>query len=106
MAKEVTSLEFSKKVLENVQPVLVDMYASWCGPCRIMSPIIDELEKELAPQGCTIVKVNIDDARDLAINYSVSSIPAFLFFKGGKLVVKELGVQSKETLKKKLLALL
>ena len=100
MAIVVTSQTFEKEVLKASQPVVVDVFASWCGPCRMMAPVFEELSKEMT--GYTFAKLNIDEERDLAIQYNVSSIPTFLFIKDGKLVAKENGYMGKDALKAKI----
>ncbi len=88
---------FEQEVLKSSVPVVVDMYATWCGPCKMMAPLFEQLSQELAGS-YKFVKVDIDQERDLAIQYNVSSIPTFLFFKDGKMVAKEMGYMSKEAL--------
>lgn len=105
MAHIVNSGNFEQEVIKSTQPVVVDVYAPWCGPCRQMAPLFEELSKEL--EGTVkLVSLNIDEERDLAIQYNVSSIPTFIFFKEGKVVGKETGFMSKDALKKKIDALL
>lgn len=104
MAEIVSSSNFDTKVLQSKNPVVVDFYASWCGPCTRMSPIFDEVSREMGTS-CTMVKVNIDEDRDLAIKYGVSSIPTLLFFKNGAVVAKETGFMGKDTLTEKVKAL-
>lgn len=101
----VTEENFEKEVLQSDKPVLVDVYATWCGPCQQMMPIIEELEGELADQ-YKFVKLNVDEARDLSIKYGVISVPTFLFMKNGEVVGKETGYMSKEVLKEKMEAAL
>jgi thioredoxin 1 len=101
MALSVTSQTFDKEVKQSSIPVVVDMYASWCGPCKMIAPLFEEMAKELATTH-KLVKVNIDEERDLAIQYNVSSIPTFLFIKNGQLIAKESGYMNKETLKAKI----
>ncbi len=101
MAVDVTETNFEKEVLKSSKPVIVDVYASWCGPCQQMMPIIDELEKELADTH-TFAKLNVDEARDLSIKYGVISVPTFLFIKDGEVKGKETGYMSKEVLKEKI----
>jgi thioredoxin 1 len=101
MTVNITSDNFKKEVLESKLPVVLDMYASWCGPCQQIAPVFEELAKELSAK-CKLGKVNIDEERSLAIEYSVSSVPTFIFIKEGKVVGKETGYMTKEDLKSKI----
>ncbi len=101
MALTVTAQNFEQEVLKSTLPVVVDVFASWCGPCRTMMPFFEELATELTDK-YKFVKLNIDEERDLAIQYRVSSIPTFLFVKEGTVVGKETGAMSKETLRAKI----
>lgn len=101
MAISVTSQSFEQEVKQSKLPVVVDIYATWCGPCKMMAPLFEELSKELA-DSYKFVKVNIDEERDIAIQYNVSSIPTLLFFKDGAVVAKESGYMTKDALKAKL----
>lgn len=96
MAREFTSANFRSEVLEAEGPVLVDFWATWCGPCRQIAPIIDQLAKE--NPDVTVGKVDVDSNQDLAIRYNVNSIPALLIFKDGQVVDQTLGLQSKSAL--------
>ncbi len=104
MSEVVSGASFDTKVIQSKLPVVVDFYAAWCGPCRQMAPIFDQVSQEVGAT-CTLVKVNIDDDRDLAIKYGVSSIPTLLFFKNGTVVAKETGFISKDVLSEKVAAL-
>ena len=75
---------------------IVDFYANWCGPCRMLSPVLEELEEE--NDNISIAKVDVDEARELAMKYKISAIPALLFFKDGELVSTEVGFMSKDDL--------
>ncbi|MCB9493256.1 MAG: thioredoxin [Epsilonproteobacteria bacterium] len=101
MTVVVNSQNFETEVIKSEKPVIVDVFATWCGPCKQIEPIFDELSKELSGQ-YTFAKLNIDNDRDIAIQHSVSSIPTFLFIKGGEVVARETGYMSKEVLKDKL----
>ena len=88
---------FLGQVLESDVPVLVDFYAEWCGPCKQLAPVLDELAGEL--QNARIVKVNVDENPALSRQYGVSSIPNLLVFRDGRVVANHLGLASKEELK-------
>ncbi len=93
--------DFEGEVLKSDLPVLVDFWAEWCGPCRMVSPIVDEIAEELQGK-LKVVKVNVDDAQDLAGNYQVMSIPTLLLFKGGEVVEQIVGAVSKDRLSEKI----
>jgi thioredoxin 1 len=96
MAKIATNTSFDG-LLEDEKLVIVDFWATWCGPCRMLSPLLDEVEEEMADK-ITVVKVNIDDADEIAMRYRIMSIPTLLFFKGGELVDKTVGAMRKDAL--------
>jgi thioredoxin 1 len=99
-----TETNFTSEVIDSEQPVLVDFWAEWCGPCKMIAPILDQLSGELEGQA-KIVKVNIDEARELAVKYNVKSIPLLLFFKNGEVKDQIVGANvTKDQLKAKLLA--
>ncbi|QQR96963.1 MAG: thioredoxin [Sphingobacteriales bacterium] len=101
MAKELTNENFNASIIENSGVALVDFWAEWCGPCKLIGPVIEELSTEYDGKA-TIGKLNVDDNRDVAAQYGIMSIPTLLFFKGGELVDKHVGLASKSDLKKKL----
>lgn len=92
---------FKKEVLDSPFPVLVDFWAEWCGPCRAISPIVEELAKEYA-QKLKIGKLNVDENSKVAAKYGIMSIPTLLFFKNGKVVEQVVGALNKNDLKRKI----
>ena len=94
---KITSAEFETEVINSELPVLVDFFATWCGPCKMMSPIVEELEEELKGK-VKVFKVDVDEQRDLAEEYNIMSIPTFVVFKEGQVVATVLGMQDKEEL--------
>ena len=95
MAKIVTTNEFDDAVKEGV--VLVDFYADWCGPCKMLSPVLDELAADVEGKA-SVIKVNVDTESELAQKYQVSSIPAIKIFKNGEIVNETMGFQPKAKL--------
>ena len=91
-----TTENFEEEVLNAKEPVLVDFWATWCGPCQTMGPVVDELAQELTD--VKVGKVNVDEQMELAREYKVMSIPTFLVFKDGKVAERTLGVQEKSEL--------
>ena len=105
MAIEVTDATFDEVVLQSGKPVIVDFWAAWCGPCRMLHPIIDEIEKELGDK-VVITKVDVDNNQEYAAKYGVRNIPTVLIFKGGEIAEKQVGVAPKNVYLDKLKALL
>jgi thioredoxin 1 len=97
--KDVTDSEFEQEVLKSDLPVLVDFWAPWCGPCRMVAPIVEELAQEYDGR-VKFVKVNTDDNVDTAVRYGIRSIPTLLVFKGGAPVAQVIGFRPKSELKK------
>jgi len=96
-----TSQNYESIVTNSTKPVIIDVFAVWCGPCQYMAPIFEELSKELGDK-YIFAKVNIDEERELGVKFNVSSIPTFLFIKNNKVIGRELGFMEKETVKTKI----
>ena len=105
MVLKFTTEDFQKEVLDSNIPVLVDFYADWCGPCKMMSPVLDQISAELEGQ-VKIGKVNVDDDPDLASQYKVMSIPNFVLIKNGQVVDQVIGAVPKDQMMKKIKAAL
>lgn len=95
MAIDINEENFKQEIENSDKPVVLDVYADWCPPCKMMMPVFEELENK---HGTTykFAKLNVDHARQISIQLGVSSIPTFIFIKGGKIVAKETGYQSEE----------
>jgi thioredoxin 1 len=103
MALEFTDANFQSTVLDSDKLSVIDFWAEWCGPCRAISPVVEELAKEYNGK-VNVGKVNVDQNPTLSINYGITSIPAVLFIKGGKVVDKQIGAVPKNVLDKKIQA--
>ena len=95
--KNLNAETFEKEILESKIPVLVDFWAVWCAPCKALTPILDDISDELSEK-VAITKVNLDDNQDLAMKYSIRSIPTLLLFKSGELLDMKVGLPSKSDL--------
>ena len=99
MADTITESTFQEQVLDSTEPVLVDFWAEWCGPCHAVAPILDQISEE---RQLRLVKVNIDEEQGLAQRYGVMSIPTMILFEGGQAKAAAIGAQPKGMLEKSL----
>ncbi len=103
MTREVTDSTFDEVVLSSEKPVIVDFWAEWCGPCRMIAPILAELAEEYHDQ-IIVTKVDVDSNPESAAKFGIRNIPTMLFFKGGKVVDKQVGAVAKKVLESKIKA--
>ena len=103
MALTVTDGTFKESVLQSDKPVLVDFWATWCGPCRMLSPVIEQLHNEFEGKA-VVAKVDIDNNQQVALEYGIRSISTLLIFKNGEVVDKIVGLSPKEVIAEKLSA--
>jgi thioredoxin 1 len=101
MALTFTEENFTQEVIESQIPVLVDFWATWCGPCKMISPIVEQISVEMAGKA-KVGKIDVDENNSLASQYNVRSIPTLLFFKGGQVVDAIIGATSKDVITQKL----
>lgn len=97
MAISITSQNFESEIANEKKPIILDVFATWCGPCQQMIPIMEELEQELGSQ-YKFAKLNVDEAREISIRYGVTSVPTFIFIHNNVVKAKETGYMSKESL--------
>ncbi len=98
MAVTITKANFETEVLQSEKPVLIDFWAPWCGPCRMLSPILDEIAAE-HPE-ITLGKINVDEEVELSMQYRIMSIPAVMLFKNGEVAATSIGLRPKEEMEK------
>ncbi len=101
MALEITDSNFDEVVLKADKPVLIDFWAEWCGPCRMVGPVVEELANDYADKA-VIGKVNVDENPEISVRFGIRNIPALLFFKNGEIVDKQIGAVPKSVLAEKL----
>lgn len=94
---KLNSKNFQSEVLDSDKPVLVDFYADWCGPCKMVSPFVEQISEESSAY--KVGKINVDESPDLAAKFNVMSIPTLMVFKGGKVVQSALGARGKDAIK-------
>ncbi len=97
----ITKENYDEEVVKSPVPVLLDFWATWCGPCRMLSPIVDEIANEVEGKA-KVGKINVDEQPDLAQQFGIMSIPTLVFMKNGEITAKEVGVRSKQVILDKL----
>ena len=102
MPISITKENIKEEIEQSSLPIVIDVYATWCGPCTQVAPIFDELSKELGDV-CKFAKLNVDEARELSVYYGVTSVPTFIFIKNNEVKYKETGYMNKTDLKAKIL---
>lgn len=97
MVKEINDMVFKEEVINSSQPVVVDFWATWCGPCKMLAPVMEEVEKELGEK-VKFVKVNVDENPESSLNYKIASIPTLMVFKDGNVVDTLVGFRPKQAI--------
>lgn len=97
MVKDITTQEFDEKVIDSSKPALVDFWAEWCGPCKMLSPVVDNVSEQVGD--VDFYKVNVDEESELAREYGIMSIPTLIVFKDGEIVEQSVGVISEDDIK-------
>jgi thioredoxin 1 len=105
MIININKQNFNQEIVSSDKPVVIDVYATWCGPCQLVAPLFQEVAQELSDH-YTFAKLNVDEVREIAIHYGVTSVPTFIFIKDNQVVGKEVGILSKDDLKAKITHLL
>jgi len=101
--KQISDAEFNAEVIQSDKPVVVDFFANWCGPCKMIAPLLEQISDEVAGQA-SIVKIDVDQNKEMASQYGVKSIPTLIIFKNGEVVDKIVGALPKDELKSKIVA--
>ncbi|MHC4935157.1 MAG: thioredoxin [Planctomycetota bacterium] len=99
---DINDTNFQSEIIESGAPALLDFYATWCGPCKTLAPILDQLADEYAEKGVKVGKVDIEAAPEIAAKFGITGVPTLIFFKGGEKVDQMVGAQPKSILEKKL----
>lgn len=97
---------FETEIVDNGPPAMLDFYATWCGPCKTIAPVVEELAESYSEKGVKIGKVDIDVAQELAVKFGIKGVPTLLFFKGGEVVETIVGAQPRNVIESKIEALL
>ena len=97
MLKIISEDKFSEEVLQNPRPVLVDFFATWCGPCKMMHPILEDVKTKVG-DSATLIKIDVEQAEELAMQYRIQAVPTLMIFKNGEMVWRGAGVQDAATL--------
>jgi len=103
MMKQINGVDFDTEVIKSDMPVAVDFFATWCGPCKLIAPILDQLAGELAPQA-KLVKLDVDQNKEMSKAYDVKSVPTVIIFKNGEIVDRIVGALPKDEFKSRILA--